>query len=1158
MTVAPPWHDAESSMLPGQPVLPEMVIVDAKAQLHTERRVLRAKRPAPECQKPQSKRPGPLQQVCLTPSDGPKIVGRRIKVFWPMEAKYFFGVVRAYNSRRQEHRVVYDDGDEEWLKLDKETFKLQVRGGEPAILRPGHSAIKQRQPEVSGSRDDVAAASQRKVQSEPAIRGGNPQALGLEEAQAHADPLRQAVNGEVREVDVVAPHVDQVLPAAVPQVDRVLSAARTDSARQWPDHVKHKTAEITVNLPLRVKAGRLDLALSVSAAAFDELQEVDVEAMDSVERRNAKLQGLDRQPQGVVTRKVEATAVSPRSDKQMPPPTPASKMSFTRRAARAAAAAEVAEVSVSTAVKAGKECSTEAERGEASAEQHLDSKQNGATPHAPPVKAWKGRHQMDRAKKEKISAGAVPKVHVAPACEVSTLCSDEVAPGEQAPRVGLLKLKRCPANKAVWQVAEQLPSPQQASPKVVTALAAETKRLPDAQARAPALNLPSQSLSAVDILPQGADLWLGKVATPQALSSMHNVSPSPRPGAANTSLRPRLRGALKQPSPVVGGEAEPSDTPQLGEKRSSSPESDVCRANVLVIQSDRGWRERHAAVELRCDPKRAWYLAVVVRGGVMFTYKSEQLGSTSSTNRCSNRIVWRSDKAWSLEFEDRKAWLKFKDYHDDCYRRNLQAAALRQIPIPGVKEVLDYAQLHHGPRFSRPAGRYIRGGQSESESALSSTRIVYDMDSDDEEWLAAVNQKRAMGPRGSRLQNKIAEDEYELVFDQLEKASYSLQEPVGLEAAVDLCEGVATPKVVALLHGRWLERRQAKDLPLVRYFQPPPWVQYQWKLQEWQAKVDTEGSHAELPRVGNASTTPKVSKAADSTRLPFKEVPHSPGKPQRPPLFAFCLRPRGLDSSRLHRQRSHKRQPDRQASEAGRSAEARSSGAYALPSPRARGFKDSICSPAGSSPGKKQLLRKRKVESLQESLNISALPEELKCAMASMDVEGRCRSSGVESKEEGVASASLLEVQFASGDPPSLPVAASPVDNCHAVGDGVAPPSKTSSFGAWPAEAKPVLQSPAFTAEGKAELVPLLAGVSGPARQQKKAKVYRGTDLAGGPGMLAMVARNARRRAVDLRARACALYTVSDAAMRKAVAALTIADALAGSTALPGLTARHD
>ncbi|KAF3324460.1 Histone-lysine N-methyltransferase ATX2 [Carex littledalei] len=52
------------------------------------------------------------------------VVKQRIQIFWPLDEKWYFGVVKAYNLKSKRHHIKYDDHDEEWVDLQKERFKL--------------------------------------------------------------------------------------------------------------------------------------------------------------------------------------------------------------------------------------------------------------------------------------------------------------------------------------------------------------------------------------------------------------------------------------------------------------------------------------------------------------------------------------------------------------------------------------------------------------------------------------------------------------------------------------------------------------------------------------------------------------------------------------------------------------------------------------------------------------------------------------------------------------------------------------------------------------------------------------------------------------------------------------------------------------------------
>lgn len=55
---------------------------------------------------------------------GEELVGSKIEVWWPADKKFYKGVVESFDSVKTKHKIVYDDGDVEILKLAKEKWKL--------------------------------------------------------------------------------------------------------------------------------------------------------------------------------------------------------------------------------------------------------------------------------------------------------------------------------------------------------------------------------------------------------------------------------------------------------------------------------------------------------------------------------------------------------------------------------------------------------------------------------------------------------------------------------------------------------------------------------------------------------------------------------------------------------------------------------------------------------------------------------------------------------------------------------------------------------------------------------------------------------------------------------------------------------------------------
>ncbi|KAI3745336.1 hypothetical protein L1987_58447 [Smallanthus sonchifolius] len=59
-----------------------------------------------------------------TGSHNTDLVGRHIRVWWPMDKAFYKGVVKSYDREKKKHVVLYDDEDTEVLHLDKERWEF--------------------------------------------------------------------------------------------------------------------------------------------------------------------------------------------------------------------------------------------------------------------------------------------------------------------------------------------------------------------------------------------------------------------------------------------------------------------------------------------------------------------------------------------------------------------------------------------------------------------------------------------------------------------------------------------------------------------------------------------------------------------------------------------------------------------------------------------------------------------------------------------------------------------------------------------------------------------------------------------------------------------------------------------------------------------------
>lgn len=57
------------------------------------------------------------------------LLGMACRLFWPLEQRWFNGRVTKYNHAKHKHRILYDDGDHEWINVARESDRVQLFNG---------------------------------------------------------------------------------------------------------------------------------------------------------------------------------------------------------------------------------------------------------------------------------------------------------------------------------------------------------------------------------------------------------------------------------------------------------------------------------------------------------------------------------------------------------------------------------------------------------------------------------------------------------------------------------------------------------------------------------------------------------------------------------------------------------------------------------------------------------------------------------------------------------------------------------------------------------------------------------------------------------------------------------------------------------------------
>jgi hypothetical protein len=237
------------------------------------------------------------------------------------------------------------------------------------------------------------------------------------------------------------------------------------------------------------------------------------------------------------------------------------------------------------------------------------------------------------------------------------------------------------------------------------------------------------------------------------------------------------------------------------------------KANLLIIQADRCWREEGAEVMLELSDTNKWCIVVKIQGVTRYSLKPSDLRS-HVVNRHTQAYIWAVDDAWKLEFTDKWDWLLFKELHVVGRERNSQG---KPIPIPGVHEVSDDLEGTVADPFSRPVADYIRMVDDEVARALSRDSI-YDMDSEDERWLIQLN--HAYSNQNSSQREHTSYEDFEMIISIFEKDAYN--NPKGI---IDLGELISRyPALrkddnVHAVYEYWTNKRSKRAAPLLRIFQ---------------------------------------------------------------------------------------------------------------------------------------------------------------------------------------------------------------------------------------------------------------------------------------------------------------------------------------------------
>ncbi|KAK3132210.1 hypothetical protein QOZ80_6AG0517550 [Eleusine coracana subsp. coracana] len=112
---------------------------------------------------------------CSTHDPKTDVVGHRIKVWWPLDKKFYEGVVESYDPSKKKHTVLYDDGDVEVLNLDKEKWNL-IESNDSSVKKqnkdhPGKNQVRSQERTSTSKQTPPSKQKSTKRSSPPKTKG---------------------------------------------------------------------------------------------------------------------------------------------------------------------------------------------------------------------------------------------------------------------------------------------------------------------------------------------------------------------------------------------------------------------------------------------------------------------------------------------------------------------------------------------------------------------------------------------------------------------------------------------------------------------------------------------------------------------------------------------------------------------------------------------------------------------------------------------------------------------------------------------------------------------------------------------------------------------------------------------------------------------------
>lgn len=215
-----------------------------------------------------------------------KLVGSKIRVWWPDDERFYDGVVQSFDQISKKHTILYTDGDVEVLHLKKERWEAAEVESQTDLVQekntPDIVASEQRNKKVKGRRGKASSAE---------TKTGSPLKKLVADETNSDSPLKSTPNSTIKNEST-----DRVPKRKGRPPGKVLSAeAPKDSTKGKGRSAKRRKTDYPINENVdkleKEKAGAINLHQSISGDKVDNKTPKSLEVKNDTPKMRGKLKG---------------------------------------------------------------------------------------------------------------------------------------------------------------------------------------------------------------------------------------------------------------------------------------------------------------------------------------------------------------------------------------------------------------------------------------------------------------------------------------------------------------------------------------------------------------------------------------------------------------------------------------------------------------------------------------------------------------------------------------------------------------------------------------------------------------------------------------------------------------------------------------------------